>query len=181
MSKKNFTTKDLKSGYVVETRDGSRFLVTRTNQNRFIKVITNKSRFINLNSYDEDLRATPPMDPDTDIVKVWGLSDDPLKAVCMSDISERPLLWERPKELLNCKICVTKIDGDCTFLTVGKIYEIKDGLFINDNGSQYPADRGCFCPRSPLESVDDLKKYFSKETKGCYTWATIDFVVVVED
>lgn len=180
MNKKTFTPKDLKSGYVVELRDGSRFLVTRINQGQFIKVIANKTRFINLNSYDNDLRAKPSTSPEEDIIKVWGLSNNPLLAFCMTNTDGRPLLYERPNELLNCKICITKIDGHCDSLTVGKIYEIKDGLFRNNNGYQYPTVHSCY-PHLPLESVDDLKKYFSRETEGGYTWATIDFVVVVED
>lgn len=175
MNKKTFTPKDLKSGYVVETRDGSRFLVTRINQHRFIKVIANKTRFINLNAYDDNLRSTPPMSCEEDIVKVWGLSNNPLSAFSISDISERPLLWVRPKELLNCKICITKIDGFSCSLTVGKIYEIKDGHFINDDGDPFPLTY------SHIETVDDLKRYFKRGTHGRYAMATIDFVVVVED
>ena len=176
MNTKTFTTKNLKSGYVVETRDGSRFLVTRVNQEGFIKVIANKNRFINLNAYDENLRAMPPMDPDTDIVKVWGLSDEPLKAFCISDISERPILWKRPKELLNCKICITNKEHA---LTVGKIYEIKNGFFVDDEGDKLPLGK-------PLETVEDLREYFSSNGRSNdngfrYGFGNIDFVVVVED
>lgn len=93
---KKFDINDLKSGYAVETRDGSRFIVTRVQQNRFRKLLVNRERFIVVDSYDNDL-TSKSLNKGTDIVKVWGLSDDPLHALCMTDVSERPLLYERPK------------------------------------------------------------------------------------
>lgn len=176
MSKKEFTIHDLKSGYVVETRDGTRFLVTRVNQNNFIKTLVSSNRFIGIGCYENDLTATDKRKQD-DIVKVWGLSKDPLLAVCVHNVNERPLLWERPKELLNCKIVITKttksllFDDTCN-LTVGKIYEIKDGKFTNDIGGKFPIGRA-------LTSIDDLKKYLS--SGGDYSFSQIDFIQIVED
>lgn len=175
MSEKEFTKNDLKSGYVVETRDGSRYLVTRVNQNNFTKMLVSGSRFIAISCYKDDLTFTERL-KQNDIVKVWGLSKDPLLAVCINNVENRPLLWER-RELLNCKIVITKINttlplGEHSNLTVGKIYEIKNGKFTNDLGGNFPLGR-------ELTSIDELEKYLSPN--GDYSFSQIDFIKIVED
>ena len=162
MSKKEFTINDLKSGYVVETRDGSRYLVTRVNQNNFIKVIVNANRSFGIGCFNTDLTYVE-RSKKHDIVKVWGLSNDPLLAVCIHDVSGRPLLWKR-REFLNCKICITETYCLCSNFTIGKIYEIKDGYFKNDIGETYPVSH------EPISSVKELTNYLN-----------VKFVVIVED
>ena len=93
---KNFKVNDLKSGYVVETRAGNRYIVTRVKQHGFDKVLVNKDTFINVNQYDEQLKCKG-LDSECDIMKIWGLSDDPLEALYVSKVGCRPVLWERPK------------------------------------------------------------------------------------
>ena len=87
--------KDIKSGYVVVTRGGERLIVTRTNQDYFTKCFGNRDGYVYADCYDENLchNGTKVFD----IVKVYGLSNDPGRALCITDLSTRPLLWERPK------------------------------------------------------------------------------------
>lgn len=60
--------------------------------------------------------------------------------------NDTPLLTS----LLNCKFTVVKDDDD---LTKGKIYEVKNGKFVNDRGD-------CFPLGVTLKDENDLKKYF---------------------
>ena len=103
MKTKYFKIEALKSGYVVELRNGSRYIVTRVGQSKFSKVLANKNSALSVNSYDKKLHYTNEFlkhlsikSDDFDIVRIWGLSDDPLQAFCISEIDTRPLLWERP-------------------------------------------------------------------------------------
>ena len=79
-------------------------------------------------------------------------------------------------QLLNTRICVTRTKTG-SFLTVGRIYEIKDGRFKNDNGNAFPIV-------NPITDIEDLKRYFSGELcrangrRGCYQ--KTEFVEVVE-
>lgn len=110
---KQLTMKDIKSGYVVELRNGSRYIVTRVQQNEFIKAFVNKTDAIPSEAYDENLhyincvKCTRSRFDDRDIVKIWGLSDEPLLALCVSDVTSRPLLWERPPVK---KMTITEIE-----------------------------------------------------------------------
>jgi hypothetical protein len=87
--------KDLKSGYVVQTRKGERYIVSRVGQNSFDKYLVNKDHYLNTTIYDEALCSM--FGKDDDIVKVYGLSGCPAYAFSITDLSTRPLLWERPK------------------------------------------------------------------------------------
>lgn len=81
-------------------------------------------------------------------------------------------------EPLNCKICITKKSG-CASLTVGRIYEIKNGKFSLDGGLTVPLGE-------PLYSIEDLKKFLRSENpdsnyKGANLSAfPVEFVEVVE-
>lgn len=74
------------------------------------------------------------------------------------------------EKLLNTKICITKTNYP--YLTTGKIYEIKDGRFKDDEGFKYPL-------YFPLVDIEDLKTYFRVEEKR-KDGITIEFVEVVE-
>ena len=84
---------------------------------------------------------------------------------------------------LNTKICITKINGGtpANDLTVGRIYEIKDGCFRDDKGYKYPLGE-------PIHDIDDLRDYIrmsGNERKygrnpSHYNSAIIEFVEVVE-
>ena len=75
---------------------------------------------------------------------------------------------------LNCKFIALESGED---LTKGKIYEIKNGKFVNDRGS-------CFPLCNALKNKNDLKKYFSskqerkKQTGYCY--GGIKYAIVKE-
>lgn len=81
-------------------------------------------------------------------------------------------------ELLNTKIRIT----DVTFtpigcgLTVGKIYEVKDGKFTNDEGDTYPL-------YDPLHDIEELRGYLAYNGQSGikhYAPVGIYFVEVVE-
>lgn len=62
-------------------------------------------------------------------------------------------------EVLNCKFVVTK-SNECS-LTVGKIYEVKDGRF------RVGSDRSLFPTRHRLTSFDELKAYLGDASVKC--------------
>lgn len=64
----------------------------------------------------------------------------------------------KPRERLNCRFVVTDINGYIRVnnLTIGKIYKVIDGKFVDDNNIQYPLD-------NYLYSWDDLVKYLGKD------------------
>lgn len=101
------------------------------------------------------------------INRVWELEGYRLQ----NELSEK-------KSPLNCKFVVTETD-DNEYVTVGKIYEIKNGQFRSDDGSIFPMD-------VPIRDVDDLKEYFlgSKERTGerlgYFRHFTTKFVVIKE-
>ena len=86
---------------------------------------------------------------------------------------ERLMSPEEPK-VYNGKFVVTAPAKD---LTVGRIYEIKDGYFTNDEGKRFPSI-------APIEDLDDLKDYFLMAgyhtRKRGYNWNGVEFVEVVE-
>lgn len=173
MSKKEFTKNDLKSGYVVELRGGLKMIVSRVNQDHFHKILVCPTSNADLRNYNDNLEWSPYASPQDDIIRVWGLSEEKAYSLSLDHLETRPLLWERHKKLLNCKIVVTNIHGVLwrESLTVGKVYEIKDGI-LNANDDLYPKS-------GALTSIDDLKQYFSPE--GKFSFAQIDFIQIVED
>lgn len=111
---KQITMKDIKSGYVVELRNGSRYIAIRVHQNEFIKGFVNKTDAVSSEAYDETLHYVDALKcpkkcrfDDRDIVKIWGLADEPSFALNISDVTRRPLLWERPPVK---KMTITEIE-----------------------------------------------------------------------
>ena len=99
------------------------------------------------------------------IAKVWELEGYKLQ--------ER--LSNRSK-VLNCKICITNGHRN---LRTGRIYEVKEGYFVEDSGCRFPIDE-------PLESVSDLREYLTRKGRNRfygsnYNGLDNDFVVIVED
>lgn len=113
---KEFKKKDLKSGYVVETKSGERLLVSRAGNFTHILVNTNNSSWIYLNeSYDENLCAKKYSKeykryvkvPCNDIVKVYGLVIAPpyYTESLTTNVNHREILWERGPSLFE-KACL---------------------------------------------------------------------------
>lgn len=73
---------------------------------------------------------------------------------------------------LNCRFVVLESDED---LTEGKIYEIKDGKFVNDSGTYFPLE-------DALKDKEDLKKYFSSnhEEQIKYCPKGIKYIIIKE-
>lgn len=94
---------DLKSGYLVEYRNGLRRLVIESSDNGFV-LVDGKNEICNEGmNYKEDLSSIPT--GDLDIVKVFGI---PKSMNCFSvmDPSERNVIWERkPKKMTMKEIC----------------------------------------------------------------------------
>lgn len=113
---KTFTKKDLRSGYVVEFKNGIRRLVTRSGM--VTQILTNPEtgewNYLqsgwrdDLTACDDRYRAmcssectSPKLYPkEYDIVKVWGLikSTDNYHNVFTTNTASRDLLWEREPE-----------------------------------------------------------------------------------
>lgn len=69
---------------------------------------------------------------------------------------------------LNCKFLVTEYtDG----LTEGKIYEVKDGKFEDDDGDKYPL-------KDKLCSIDDLKDYFTGNKERRFSDKDVSFMIL---
>lgn len=82
------------------------------------------------------------------------------------------LVEEGPK-LYNGKIIFTK--GDDTFKT-GHIYEIKDGkIMLGDRKLPYEFNGGVFC------SIEDVRKFFDKDTPQGWDVCTLELIEVVDD
>lgn len=114
--KKEFSKKDLRSGYVVEFRNGCRRLVTRAGM--FTQILinpeteawnylasgwcddltANDDKFRRLAS--SECRSPVQKSNDYDIMKVWGLvnTTDAYGCAFETDIQHRDLLWEREPE-----------------------------------------------------------------------------------
>lgn len=116
MSKTEFKNKDLRSGYVVEFRNGARRIVTRVND--FTRILVNPEihNWNYLSAWGDDLKLkrnirtaynecrieTTP-DGEYDIVKVYGLPTSTKEyGFCFSAnetdpsrLAFRPVLWER--------------------------------------------------------------------------------------
>lgn len=76
---------------------------------------------------------------------------------------------------LNCRFVVLK---DVYNLTKGKIYEIKNGRFKDDEGGYFPNNE-------PLKNKNDLKDYFSKDgnknRSRVFSWTGVKYIVLKED
>lgn len=93
MAKSNvtFTVNAIKSGYLVETRNGNRYIACR--YDNFSKILVRTNSFLNLEFYDKKLNYNSCRD--FDIVKIWGLANHPMCALKLDSAEYRNLLWER--------------------------------------------------------------------------------------
>lgn len=67
---------------------------------------------------------------------------------------ERLTIEPKP-QFLNTKICITDKPTRISDITVGKIYEIKDGRFLDDRGETYPMF-------FKFKDIDNVKNYFGR-------------------
>lgn len=92
------------------------------------------------------------------------------KFVCKSKYFD---LVEEGSNIYNGKIIFTK--GDDTFKT-GHIYEIKDGkIMVGD--MEYPSRFNC----GVLRSIEDVRKYFDKDTTYGWSDDTLELIEVIDD
>lgn len=70
-----------------------------------------------------------------------------------SQLAYDKLFEEDEQNYLNCRFVLATNIGN--YLTKGRIYEVVNGQFQNDNGSLYPATS------KPLQTQDDLLNYLS--------------------
>lgn len=98
--------------------------------------------------------------------------------------NERDFIYLKPEQYevlddytppLNCRFVVLK---DVYSLTKGKIYEIKNGRFKDDEGGYFPYSE-------PLKDKNDLKDYFSKDENKhrsrVFSWTGVRYIVLKED
>lgn len=91
--KNKFSKHDIKSGYVVELRDGSHLMAMRCDQEMFNKILINEEgKWASFDFFNSDL--TRKNGCEGDIMKVYGLNRYPHQALDIS-FKARPLLWER--------------------------------------------------------------------------------------
>lgn len=98
--------------------------------------------------------------------------DDEFNFKIGSKVAFEKLIGEESLKVLNTRICITNANG-YDRLTVGKIYEIKDGKFTDDDGSIWPITHA-------IRDMDDLKKYLTPGPYIHYCPREIEFVEVVE-
>lgn len=105
MESTKMTKDDLKSGYVVELRDGSKYMVQRVGK-AFTKVLAGGKggRWIYMSSFSDDLKMVNYHgstgvfgDERSDIMKVYGLVTNTAfyERMHTTNLNGRPLLWER--------------------------------------------------------------------------------------
>ena len=111
MKNKKFTTDDIKSGFLVELRNGERLIAARAGGNNFTKILVNPTsgKWDYLSRWDADsLRSAYVIldingfkqrhDSDLDIMKVYGLINTTSQYAALFDpdsVAYRTLLWER--------------------------------------------------------------------------------------
>lgn len=112
------TRDELKVGYLVELKNGDRYLVMSYN---FVEKDCVTERFILLNengkgfcrfTYDKNLHDTDPLcnyyiqHDAYDIEKIWGLPNKLFAMDSLFDISNRTLIWQREvKEMTLEEVC----------------------------------------------------------------------------
>lgn len=79
------------------------------------------------------------------------------------------------KSVLNCKFCVTKKPKLCR-LTVGKIYEVKNGRFKDDCGDSFPY--GWDIP--DMECLENYLHGVNSAVRTTFASMPVEFVVVVD-
>lgn len=90
----NMNKKDLKSGYVVETRNPNLIYMCVPYANG-LTLNREKGYFESLENYRENLNHNDF--PEFDIIRVWGFCETQCEANVISSCN-RPLLWERKEE-----------------------------------------------------------------------------------
>ena len=84
---------DIKSGYLIRTRNGKIFICMRFKQECFIKTFTNeKGECLNITCFNKKLQNN--CDHQFDIMKIYGLAKSAQQTLSF-DTNGRPLLWER--------------------------------------------------------------------------------------
>lgn len=90
----------------------------------------------------------------------------------------------KKETFLDADICVTEIvaklkgmDTASFPMTVGRIYRVKDGHFVDDDGLPHPTYR------EGVHDLEDLEDYLSGESRGKTNWTSlfeVKFVQIVE-
>lgn len=134
----SMTKKDLRSGMVVEDRDGDRFLVIAETQD-----LIGKEYHMDYRTHEDDLTYCSCC---LDIMKVYR----PVRGTFdkMLDNPGKPI-WERPTYYNGKVVCV---ECNNEFLTKGKIYEFKDGFAIDDEEDRFPL----FTPVTSLGNLNSV-------------------------
>ena len=181
----NITNSNMTKGEVVRVRDDGKI---------DIKIIENKNGAFVGSTFEVVPRFFEKVKPKTIVIyrkdqsvialdKTTGKTAEarcnPADTFCF--MTGAKLAFERltsTRELLNTKICITHIDDDTALcgLTVGRIYKIKGGKFVDDKGDVFPLyDR--------LHNIEELRKCLSADV-ACgmtvYSSSKVDFVEVVE-
>ena len=119
------TKRDLRTGMVVENKYGDRYVVMDD-------IISRLESYDVLSNYNDDL--TNNVVNGLTIVKVYGGRDTSL-----DHMLENPgeLIWERTTYYNGKVVCVDN-SYNANSLTVGKIYEFKDGFLRDNNGNKRP-------------------------------------------
>ena len=132
------TKKDLRTGYIVTTRNGEHFRVMLNAysvefMNLDVIISLTSTKWAALSEYDEDLNHR--LNSEWDIVRIerpvfaLGLGGDTYEGISKST------LWERPTYYNGKVVCVKDSNR---VVTKGKIYEFKDGYSVNDLGLKLP-------------------------------------------
>jgi hypothetical protein len=87
----------IKSGYIVELKNGMRFNVTRVGKDKPIHyLINNRFKMTLSDNFDDDLRAKTDETRAYDIERVWGFPDKPENAFDLLNVENRKVLYKRP-------------------------------------------------------------------------------------
>lgn len=119
------TKKDLRTGMVVETREGNRYLVLAEQQ----ELIGLDSR-MEYRTHRDDLTYSS-YTRDLDIVRVYGYDIKPFNSMLKNP---GKLIWERDSYYNGKVVCIKSSVG----FTKGKIYTFKDGKVVDDDGTLRP-------------------------------------------
>ena len=116
---------DLKSRMVVEFRNGSRKMVVIDEEEGML--FLGKDRWMSDEFMNDDMIHSDKLLEEFDIMKVF----EPVHG--FKNVSKtQKLIWER-KEYYNGKIICYEENGS-SFFTKGKVYEVKNGVIISDDG-----------------------------------------------
>ena len=94
---KNINKEDLKTGDIIETREGNRYLILEMDNERFNKVAVRDSGFIVIDEYKENLIEGDSLFKELDIMKVYK----PNRCITLCFLKEETNIewtWERDKK-----------------------------------------------------------------------------------